>query len=381
MNLAIRKGMKHSMKTQNVYYYEVSGTHEEIGKQLAREMDAKRLYMPAPAFFTDKEVEEALQLYDTYCPGLKEELESFSQEAGISVKDIAYTWMTYLVPRCSGLVVLGGQMADGHTRLARNYEFSIEDEDLTVCRTSAEGKYAHIGGTIVAFGRTEGINECGLAVSMSSCGLPVSNIEGMRASKVKGLQFWAVIRSLLENCKNVEEALKLVSEMPIAYNINLYLADIEGNAVLFETMDSHIAYKQISEATSKKYICGTNHIVLSDLRRYEPMAMRNSIVRYEKLKEFLDTHPCLEEAQIKEFLLKKYPEGMSAYYYKDWFGTIKSVVMDTVEKRYSICWFGQTENGWEDYMVLESIQNAEEAKLVEEERGTREFFEFVPIES
>lgn len=371
--------MKDSMMKQKVKYYEVSGTHKEIGKQLARKLDAKKFYMPAPAFFTEKEVAEAMEVYDKYCPGLREELEGFAEEAKLEIKDIASTWMTYLVPRCSGLAILGSKMEDGHTRLARNYEFSIDDEDLTVCQMQAEGKYTHIGGTAVGFGRTEGINECGLAVSMSSCGLPVSNIEGMKVPKIKGLQFWAVIRSILDNCKNVEEALKLALEMPIAYNINLYLADDKGNAVLLETIDGHKAYQQISEDSSKKYVCGTNHIVLPEIQHHEPMAMRNSIVRYEKLIQFSETNTYLKETQIREMLLKKYPEGMSCYYYKQWFGSIKSVVMDTAERRYSICWFGQRENGWEDYIVAQPMKNMEKTKLVEEEIGNPEFFEFISI--
>lgn len=64
-------------------------------------------------------------------------------------------------------------MADGHTRIARSYEFTIDDEDLTVYRTSPEGGYAHVEGSIAGFGRSEGINEKGLAISMSSCGIPV----------------------------------------------------------------------------------------------------------------------------------------------------------------------------------------------------------------
>ena len=42
---------------------------------------------------------------------------------------MAYTWMTYLVPRCSGLAINGGLMEDGHTRILRNYEFGIDEED------------------------------------------------------------------------------------------------------------------------------------------------------------------------------------------------------------------------------------------------------------
>lgn len=367
------------MTTQKVNYYEVKGTHYEIGKQLAQKESTKGFYMPAPEFFTEEKLEEALKLYDTYCPGIREELEGYKEESGMQIRDIGYTWMTYLVPRCSGLIVLGEQMADGHTRLARNYEFSLEEEDLAICRTIPKGQYAHISGTVSTFGRCEGINECGLAVAMSSCGLPVGNMPEMKGAAIKGLQFWAVIRSLLENCKDVEEALKLALEMPIAFNINLYLADASGRGVLFETMNGQSVYEEIGPETHKKYLYGTNHIVIPSFQKEEPMAMQNSVVRYKQLEKFTQSHSLLKETDIRSFLLKKYPEGMSAFYYADFFGTIKSVIMEPVARSFNICWFGQEENGWEEYTVTASLKDRTEDKLIVKERADEAFFELTTI--
>ena len=94
---------------------------------------------------------------------------------------------------------------------------------------------------------------------MSSCGMPVSNMEGMRAPEVKGLQFWAVIRTLLEECKDVEEAIDLMNTLPVGYNINLYLADANGTVALYETINGHRAY-EIKDASSNQYVFGTNHM-------------------------------------------------------------------------------------------------------------------------
>lgn len=364
---------------QRVFYLELKGTHKEVGKQLARKFGAEQFRIPAPEFFTKTELEEAIALYDKYCPGIKEELEGFAEEGHMNIEEIVYTWLSYLVPRCSGIILQESKSSDGHTKLARNYEFSIEDEDLTLIKTQVTGKYTHIGGSVAGFGRNEGINECGLAVAMSSCGMPVGNIQGMRAAKIKGLQFWAVIRSLLENCKDVEEALQLAKEMPIAFNINLYLADPTGHAVLLETMDGHMAYKEISKGSKENYLSATNHIVLPELVSLEPVAMKNSIVRYEKQKEFLEVNDKVDEGQLRRLLTNQYPEGMSTNYYKEWFGTIKSVVMDTVERRFSICWFGQESNEWEDYLVDQDIEEREEEKDIVYETANKEVWNMEPI--
>lgn len=117
------------MEKQKVSYYELEGTYREIGRQIAGQEDTGKWYVPAPEYFTREALEEALGLYDMYCPGIREELEGFSEAAGIPVKDIAYTWMTMLVPRCSGLILTGKKTLDGHPKIARNYEFTIEDEE------------------------------------------------------------------------------------------------------------------------------------------------------------------------------------------------------------------------------------------------------------
>lgn len=343
------------MKTKNISYFTLEGTYEQIGRQMALKTNKKPGLAAAPKNFVEEELDEALALYEEYCPGIVSELKGFAKACQVPMRDIAYTWMTYLIPRCSGLIVAGNMMEDGHTKLFRNYEFDLEHEDLMVLETRPEGKYAHIGGSVVLFGRSEGINECGLAVSMSSCGLPVSNMSGMRRPKIKGLQFWAVIRSVLENCKNVEEALALVQKMPIAYNINLYLADAHGQGCIFETMDGKTAYEKMDAKHSKQYLCGTNHIAIDSFKKYEPFAMKNSVVRLQAIESFMESQKSFREEEITTLFLDRYPKGLSSRFYDAFFGTIKTVVMDTTTCTYRIHWLVEEENGWETYQLTDDV--------------------------
>lgn len=367
------------MQNVKTAYYELEGTHYEIGRQMAKLLGKEALHVPAPESFTETDLNNALTLLDLYCPGITDELKGFSDENNISLRDNFYTYMSYLKPRCSQIALLPVHTQNGHTILARNYEFSITEEDFHVYRVAPTGKYAHISGSLLEFGRTEGINECGLAVSMSSCGLPVSNLPGMRAPGILGLNFFVVIRSLLENCRNVTEALEKLKEMPIAYNINLILADREQNIALFESMNGEKAVQKGSSVSDTTFLCATNHIVIDSFKDREPAAMRNSYVRYEKIKEFIQNSGKVTEQQLKDFMLAKYPKGLTAWYYKDWFGTVKSVIMDVNEGRFSICWGGRSENGWEDYYIDKKIGNSSKDIQVIHEEGNKEFFEFVSI--
>ncbi len=367
------------MEKKSVSYFVLEGNHQEIGRQMALKTRAKAGFLKAPETFTDLELKEALTLYNQYCPGIIQELEGYGGVCHGSINDIAYTWMTYLLPRCSGLIVEGSLMADGNTKLIRNYEFDLDHEDLIVFETKPEDRYAHIGGSVVLFGRSEGINECGLAISMASCGLPVSNISEMRPPKIKGLQFWAVIRSLLENCKDVNEALTLAKEMPIAYNINLFLADASGNGCILETMDGELSYKSMDSKDYLRYLCATNHIAIPSFQHLEPYAMKNSLVRLQTLENFMGNKSILDEGEICDLFVKKYPQGMSTSYYEDFFGTIKTVVMDTKERTFKIRWFIEEENGWEIYQVGNNNKDHTLEKVFTREKPSLEFFERVNL--
>lgn len=367
------------MQKVNTAYYELEGTHYEIGRQMARLLGKEALHVTAPEGFTDTDLNNALTLLNKYCPGITDELKGFSDENNISLRDNIYIWMTYLKPRCSQIALLPAHTESGHTILARNYEFGVEEEDFHVYRVAPEGKYAHIGGSLLEFGRSEGINECGLAVSMSSCGFPVSNIPEMRAPGIFGLNFFAVIRSILDNCRNVDEALEKLQEMPIAYNINLILADRKENIALFETMNGEFAIQRGSSSGDTDFLCATNHIAIDFFKLREPVAMRNSRVRYENIQKFIQNSGKVTEQQLKNFMLTKYPAGLTAWYYKDWFGTVKTVIMDVNEGRFSICWGGRAENGWDDYYLDKKAGNKDKEIQVIHEQGEKEFFEIISI--
>jgi len=146
-------------------------------------------------------------MFDRWCPGLNEEIQGFVEALGVAPVQVIYYSMTCLKPRCSQMVLLPGITKNGHILMARSYEYAYQSDDFTLTSTSVRGKYAHMSSSVLQLGRDEGINEYGLGVTMSSCGFPVGALDGMRKPAIRGLQFWAVIRALLENCKDVGEAL------------------------------------------------------------------------------------------------------------------------------------------------------------------------------
>ena len=342
------------MKLIRTQAIELSGSSYEAGRRLGSCLASipglkKQLSGGFPGF-GPAQLEEADQCFRRWCPGLTGELAGFAHALGCAPEQVLYYGMTWLTPRCSHLALLPSLTASGHPMAARNYEFNDEAEDFTVIKTCITGKYTHIGTSVLGIGRDDGINEMGLTVTMSSCGFPVGALPEMRRPAAAGLQFWAVVRTLLENCRDVQDALSMLRDMPVAYNLNLILLDREGCCALVETLDGRMAVKSIDRNSGEQALYATNHPVLDELIPHEPRAFVHSIRRYDNITAFLKQHgQDITDGQLKDFLLTPYPKGLSCSYYSQFFGTTKSMVIDPVRGSLSLCWGGRQENGWQDF--------------------------------
>lgn len=327
------------MKQRYVRTTTVSGTNYQIGFTLGKRVqDCPELIKYQTQGFTgfdSKAVVQAQKLFGQWCPGLTEELTGFADALKVPPEQIFYYGMTYLRPNCSQIALAPSRSQNGHPLLARNYEFNDTAEDFQLIRTQVAGRYQHLGTSVLNFGRDDGMNEHGLAVSMSSCGFPVGAPKSMRQPKITGLQFWAVIRSVLENCRDVAAAIQYVQEMPIAYNLNLMLVDRSGQIALVETIDGRLAVKRLEP---NGFLLATNHPVIDELIPFEPQAMTNSLVRYQLVEELLAANQTLSVQDLKKLLLTHYPEGLCCHYYRDFFGTTKSMLLDPIAGTIDICW-------------------------------------------
>lgn len=365
------------MEKATVNLYELAGSSYEIGYHLGKKVAGNPQFMQtqqsATDIFTDAQVAQMNEMFDRYCPGLSDELRGFAAAVGASEKQLYYYAGTCLTPGCSLIAVLPSLTEDGHVLVARNYEFSHKMDDFSFGRTKVNGRYAHIGSSSMLFGRSEGINEHGLMVGQTSCGLPVGNFEPMRKPAVAGLQFWAVIRSLLENCKDVDEAVRSVLDMPIAYNINLMFADKTGKAVLFETFDGAKEYKQIDASTAEQYVHSTNHAHLPKTKQLCSMVMEHSACRYDYISKYMAQADKITADDLKALLLVEYPNGLCCRWYDEFFGTVRSMVFDVTAGTVELCWGGLAENGWTTYSLGDDFGDKSQIVNIQSEQPTFDF--------
>lgn len=320
------------MKEINAYFHEMKGTAYEVGKQQAvwlKENPLLKTQYIRSEPVAKEAVKETKQLLRPYLPQLDEEIAGFCDELKLDETYLTFYYSSHLQPGCSHCVMQRKKTTDQQTVLLRNYDFSPIFDDMRLVSTHVEGLAVHTGSSLLLFGRSDGMNEHGLSVTFSACGPPIGNEPGLKPPAVAGLQVYHVIRSVLEYCETVEEAIRSIQEMPVASNVHLMLADRKGEAAAIEMMDGQKAVRR----PERGYIAATNH-PLAD-QTVKGMTKHHSVVRYEMLME------ALEEQRSSDSLVKlfqtEYPDGLTVHNYEELFGTMRTVMFRPEEGTMDYC--------------------------------------------
>ena len=290
-----------------------------------------------------KEAERVFKFFDKYCPGLNDELQGFADSLGVPVEHIVYYAFSYSRgSNCSHMTLLPRATSDGHIYVGRSYEWSLQD-DFRLCTTRVRGKAAHLGFSLFQFGRIDGINEHGLCVTMSAGCPQVEPVE-------EGCRFWAVIRTVLDRCKSVPEALDVVQSIPISFHLNLLLTDKHGEAALIEMFSSKRTVKRIGPATQEQTLWSTNHYNLPEMIEFDRGRMWMSVIRYQKMASVLkNPNSTISKEQLRELLSKPIPEGLCCHYYNDYFGTLWSEIFDLTLGNVEVCFGSPFVNNWHTF--------------------------------
>ncbi|MBD5113997.1 MAG: linear amide C-N hydrolase [Ruminococcaceae bacterium] len=333
--------------------FAAEGTYYEIGRQRALTMKEA---MPDDIGYFVQSTEsgngvisarlahDRMKAIEKACPGLTEEIEGFASEINTDPeKMVFYSFSHFEAPNCCQIFVSPEHTVDQCTYMGRSYEYYDADE-RSLCITRVKGRPKHMGFSLHNAGRTEGMNEYGLAVSMSSV-MYRNSLEG------NGVAFWVVIRAILENCRNVEDAVAYIRETPIVANCNFMVADAAGKAAVIEYA-SFAADKRKLEVRYPRFglLAATNHYAAESMREFDLNHMWNSEVRYSAVwKELLVNAGRLHENGIKKILAKGYPDGPCCHYYSTGMGTIRSMVFNTTQKKMDVCFGATDQNSWTSF--------------------------------
>jgi len=295
-----------------------------------------------------RDFRELQDFFEEHCPGLNEEMQGFADSLGVEIGDVPFYGATYHAPKnCSQVAVLSSVTNDKHVYVGRSYEWNTE-EDLRLCTTRVKGRAKHIGFSIFVFGRADGLNEHGVSVAFTGAGIFGVSL------KQRGFQNYLVIRSILDNCESVDDAMGLVQKLPISGFFNLLIVDRSSNAALVEFADGIRAIRRINNDSEDRCLFSTNHYTLP--RTMESNELNCGIIgqsrkRYQLLASNLNTVSVVKKEALRTILSKKFPQGLCDHYYSEAFGTVWSAIFDLTSIRADICFGAPTHNKWHSFTL------------------------------
>lgn len=219
-----------------------SGTYYDIGYKQGQQIDKPLINMFANIVNEDRiDLDRLNEIYAWFSPHLLEELSGLADSMDIPLKRAAL-FSGYGTPEMPGM---GCSSIVNRKMLVRNYDYSPAVYDGRFVFIQPNKGYASVGHSLHVMGRTEGVNEKGLAIALHF----VNNKEAQN-----GLTAGSVIRIVLDTCKNTDEAINMIKQLPHSWSYNFAIGDAKGNTAIVEESPFNIKVR-----TDEHTLYCTNH--------------------------------------------------------------------------------------------------------------------------
>ncbi|MGM0339021.1 C45 family autoproteolytic acyltransferase/hydolase [Enterococcus sp. AZ007] len=271
-----------------MYHARFKGTHYEIGRKWGELLRKNNKYLlDNIPFEITKEMEafskECLPYYKDFFPGVIEEINGIAKGQLIDPNLLyAILFSMYGLVRatnCSSFIVKNERTY----LLGRNSDFLTAIEKMYMnCLYTFKGpdSYSFSGNTTAFVEMEDGINQCGLAIALTSV-FPDSIKPGMNVGMI--------LRMILEKCQNVEQALELLKRIPRCTAGTLVMADLSGEACLVEFTNDRLVHCSLNE---KGFLCATNSFHLPEMQAFKISLDDDWFAekRYRTLEQYLAEH-------------------------------------------------------------------------------------------
>ncbi|MHA2231489.1 MAG: C45 family autoproteolytic acyltransferase/hydrolase [Candidatus Hodarchaeales archaeon] len=206
-----------------MFKQKTSGSYYEMGLTIGHYLRECQSSI-SPQIFSDERItfaqdcEKAVRIY---APDLLKELEGIADSSNLDYELLCALEPT---PRmnhaCTVLAVSGDHTNDGLPILGRNHDWLLDSsENLTLCWTSPENRFASLGFTLPEdgqVGRFSGINEAGVALA---------SVLASSLDPVPGVLNSIAIRWILDNCETTTEAVDYLQKIPKVWGIYHLIID------------------------------------------------------------------------------------------------------------------------------------------------------------
>lgn len=208
--------------------------------------------------FVKSEVEQA---FSNFAPAIWEELHGLADALSINIEDAIRQFGGYYYEYGRS----GCSIFTDSDYLVRNYDNApISYEGRYMLYHPTDQGYAVIGPSMQITGRTDGMNEKGLAMGYNFINRKKSD-DGFLCNMIG--------RIVLETCANIDEAVTLLKEIPHRHSFSYVLLDQSGDSTIVEASPRKVVVRGAN-------IC-TNHFErLTEENRYR---MDDSIRREQQI--------------------------------------------------------------------------------------------------
>jgi predicted choloylglycine hydrolase len=214
---------------------------------------------------------------------------------------------------CSQAAVL-----DGGPALIRNYDWDYRLFDGVVARTAYTGRRV-LGMLDCLWGLLDGVNDAGLAVSLTFGGRPQVG---------EGFGIPLVIRYVLEVCGSTEEAVRVLCRVPVHMSYNVTALDAAGQRATV-----YLAPDRPARVTDLAVV--TNH---QGRVEWEPYAAAiHSVERLERLEQLL-----AERTDASDVVAACLRPPLYATRFHEGFGTLYTAEYRPADGAVSYHWPGRT---------------------------------------
>jgi len=196
------------------------------------------------------DVNEIKEVFQNFSPKIWEEIEGIREALQMGIEEALQEFGGYYLEYGRS----GCSILTGTDYFVRNYDNAPETyEGRFFLYQPTDGGLATIGPTMQITGRTDGMNEAGLVMGYNFVN---------RKNAGSGFVCNMIGRIILETCRNVEEAIDLLKEIPHRHSFNYVLLDNSGETFVVEASPKRVDVR-------KGNYC-TNHFhLLNEENRYQ----------------------------------------------------------------------------------------------------------------
>jgi predicted choloylglycine hydrolase len=256
--------------------FDLIGDHYACGFQMGRQTALRTIPTPGSRPIDLAFAQACADRVGYYHPALLDEYRGYADGQSRPWEDVLpHFSLNHPAGKIGGCSTLVWCAADGRVLVARNYDFTSDQQSRYLIKTSPPCFHAVLGtNASLIGGRYDGVNEAGLFVALHLVRWKEP------ASVGPAIPFHLAPRILLETCQTADQALTRLLDMPLMHAFNYVLADERE----FFVVEVYPQARRVRQGKDRLIV--TNHFQHPDMEAYHgPRKATNSRQRQRRLEE------------------------------------------------------------------------------------------------